>query len=68
VIPRQCVGIGEIVAIHIENAHLKEGRLDRNSLDLIGRMGGTQYARTRDRSELPRPDSAGKVLQPTRPS
>ena len=60
--------IGEIVAIHIDDAHLKEGRLDRNSLDLIGRMGGIQYTRTRDRIELPRPDSAGKVLQPTRPS
>jgi flavin reductase (DIM6/NTAB) family NADH-FMN oxidoreductase RutF len=47
--------IGEIVAIHIDDAHLKDERIDRNSLDLIGRMGGTQYTRTRDRIELPRP-------------
>jgi flavin reductase (DIM6/NTAB) family NADH-FMN oxidoreductase RutF len=47
--------IGRIVSIHIEDAHLKEGRLDRNSLDLIGRMGGMQYARTTQRFEMIRP-------------
>jgi flavin reductase (DIM6/NTAB) family NADH-FMN oxidoreductase RutF len=60
--------IGEVVAIHINDAHLKEGRLDRNALDLIGRMGGIQYARTRDRIGLARPDATGKVAVPTRPS
>ena len=38
--------IGQIVSIHINDAHLKDGKLDRNSLDLIGRMGGIQYTRT----------------------
>ncbi len=38
--------IGQIVSIHVNDAHLKQGRLDRNSLDLIGRMGGIQYTRT----------------------
>jgi len=47
--------IGEIVSIHISERHLKEGRLDRNSLDLIGRMGGMQYARTTQRFEMARP-------------
>jgi flavin reductase (DIM6/NTAB) family NADH-FMN oxidoreductase RutF len=47
--------IGQIVAIHIDDAHLKDGRIDRDSLDLIGRMGGMQYTRTRDRVELARP-------------
>ena len=47
--------IGEIVAIYIADAYLKDGRLDRNSFELIGRMGGTQYTRTRDRIELARP-------------
>lgn len=50
--------IGEIIAIHIDDAHLKDGRLDRNALDLIGRLGGIQYTRTRDRIELPRPDAS----------
>jgi flavin reductase (DIM6/NTAB) family NADH-FMN oxidoreductase RutF len=47
--------IGQIVAIHINDAHLKDGRLDRNSLDLIGRMGGIQYIRTTQRFEMVRP-------------
>jgi flavin reductase (DIM6/NTAB) family NADH-FMN oxidoreductase RutF len=47
--------IGEIVSIHINDAHLKDGRLDRNSLDLIGRMGGLQYTRTTQRFEMVRP-------------
>jgi len=47
--------IGQIVSIHIDNANLKDGRLDRNSLDLIGRMGGIQYTRTTERFEMVRP-------------
>ena len=47
--------IGEIVSIHINDQHLKEGRLDRDSLDLIGRMGGMQYTRTTQRFEMVRP-------------
>ncbi len=47
--------IGEVVSIHMDEAHIKNGRLDRNSLDLIGRMGGIQYTRTTERIELARP-------------
>ncbi len=47
--------IGRIVSIHIDDAHLKDGKLDRNSLDLIGRMGGIQYTRTTQRFEMVRP-------------
>ena len=47
--------IGQIVSIHMNNAHVKDGKLDRNSLDLIGRMGGTQYTRTTQRFEMVRP-------------
>jgi flavin reductase (DIM6/NTAB) family NADH-FMN oxidoreductase RutF len=47
--------IGEIVSIHMNDAHLKDGKLDRNSLDLIGRMGGLQYTRTTQRFEMVRP-------------
>jgi flavin reductase (DIM6/NTAB) family NADH-FMN oxidoreductase RutF len=47
--------IGQIVSIHMSDAHLKDGRLDRNSLDLIGRMGGIQYTRTTQRFEMVRP-------------
>ncbi len=47
--------IGEIVSIHIHDAYMKAGRLDRDSLDLIGRMGGMQYCRTTGRFEMARP-------------
>jgi flavin reductase (DIM6/NTAB) family NADH-FMN oxidoreductase RutF len=47
--------MGKIVSIHINDAHIKDGKLDRNSLDLIGRMGGMQYTRTTQRFEMVRP-------------
>lgn len=47
--------IGQVVSIHINDAHIKDGKLDRNSLDLIGRMGGMQYTRTTQRFEMMRP-------------
>jgi flavin reductase (DIM6/NTAB) family NADH-FMN oxidoreductase RutF len=47
--------IGQVVAIHIGDSHIKDGKLDRNSLDLIGRMGGIQYSRTTQRFEMVRP-------------
>jgi flavin reductase (DIM6/NTAB) family NADH-FMN oxidoreductase RutF len=47
--------IGQIVSIHISDAHLKDGKLDPNSLDMIGRMGGIQYTRTTQRFEMVRP-------------
>lgn len=47
--------IGKIVALHVEDNVLHEGRLETNALDLIGRMGGMQYTRTTDRFEMRRP-------------
>jgi len=47
--------IGQVISIHINDAHIKDGKLDRNSLDLIGRMGGMQYTRTTQRFEMARP-------------
>lgn len=47
--------IGEIVSVHMEERVMKEGRLDPQALDLVGRMGGIQYCRTTDRFELERP-------------
>jgi flavin reductase (DIM6/NTAB) family NADH-FMN oxidoreductase RutF len=47
--------IGEIVSIHVDEANMKDGRLDRDSLDMIGRMGGIQYTRTTQRFEMVRP-------------
>jgi flavin reductase (DIM6/NTAB) family NADH-FMN oxidoreductase RutF len=47
--------IGRIVSVYINDANRKDGRLDRNSLDLLGRMGGLQYTTTRERFEMVRP-------------
>jgi len=47
--------IGRIVSIHVSDANLKDGKLDRNSLDLVGRMGGLQYTRTTQQFEMVRP-------------
>ena len=48
--------IGEIVCVHLEESVLKEDRLDPDTLDLIGRMGGVQYSRTTERFDLKRPE------------
>ena len=47
--------IGQVVSIHMKDANVKDGKLDRNSLDLIGRMGGMQYTRTTQRFDMVRP-------------
>lgn len=47
--------IGEIVFFRLSETHMKDGKLDRNALDLIGRMGGLQYTRTTERFEMVRP-------------
>ncbi len=47
--------IGEIVAMHIDDAILKNGRVDAGLLDTIGRLGGADYCRTTDRFTISRP-------------
>jgi flavin reductase (DIM6/NTAB) family NADH-FMN oxidoreductase RutF len=53
--PSGSLVIGEIVCVHLEESVLKEDRLDPDTLDLIGRMGGVQYSRTTERFDLKRP-------------
>ena len=68
--PSGSLVIGEIVCVHLEESILKEDRLDPDTLDLIGRLGGVQYSRTTERFELKRPwCSAPKLHAPRhRPS
>ena len=48
---------GRILVAHVSDAVLgADGRPDADKLDLIGRMGGSAYTRTRERFELERPD------------
>ena len=46
--------IGEIVRFHVSEDVLKDGKIDSDLLKLVGRMGGFEYTRTRDRFILPR--------------
>ncbi|PIR21466.1 MAG: flavin reductase [Deltaproteobacteria bacterium CG11_big_fil_rev_8_21_14_0_20_47_16] len=46
--------IGEIVAMHLSDSILKEGKVDSDLLDAIGRMGGLDYCRTTERFSLKR--------------
>lgn len=51
------VVFGRIVHAHVEDAVLgPDGRPDPAKLDLIGRLGGEAYVRTRERFDLRRPD------------
>ncbi|QKE63182.1 flavin reductase family protein [Aquipseudomonas campi] len=46
----------EVLLAHIDDAVLNEqGRIDPQRLDLVGRLGGSQYCRTRDQFSLQRP-------------
>jgi flavin reductase (DIM6/NTAB) family NADH-FMN oxidoreductase RutF len=47
--------IGEVVAVHLQEEVLRDGKIDADSLDLVARMGGRQYCRATDRFELVRP-------------
>lgn len=48
--------IGEIIAMHIDDAVLSDdGKVDPRKLQTIGRLGGNWYCRTTDLFELQRP-------------
>ncbi|MBI4480198.1 MAG: flavin reductase family protein [Acidobacteria bacterium] len=47
--------IGEILSVHLAEEVLRNGRIDGQRLDLVGRMGGSEYTRTRERFEMERP-------------
>jgi flavin reductase (DIM6/NTAB) family NADH-FMN oxidoreductase RutF len=51
------VVFGRILVAHVSDTVLGEdGRPDPGKLDLIGRLGGETFARTRERFDLKRPD------------
>lgn len=47
--------IGEVVRFHVDDAIVQNFRIDAGKLRAIGRMGGSEYARTGDRFEMARP-------------
>ncbi|MFZ5635190.1 MAG: flavin reductase family protein [Pseudomonadota bacterium] len=54
--PSHHLVFAEVVLAHIDDAALTDARhVDAEKLDLVGRLGGTGYATTRDRIHLRRP-------------
>jgi len=47
--------LGDIVCIHIDDKVYKDGHIDVDVLQPVGRMGGFWYSTVKDRFELPRP-------------
>lgn len=53
--------MGQIVAVHMSESVLKNGRVDGNLIDHVGRMGGMQYTRTTERFNIIRPEVPSKA-------
>ncbi|HEY1030027.1 MAG TPA: flavin reductase family protein [Pseudomonas sp.] len=54
--PNSHLIFAEVLMAHIDDAVLNEqGRLDPLKLDLVGRLGGSAYCRTRDLFQMQRP-------------
>lgn len=55
-VPTAHLFIGRIALIHVDDAVIgADGRIDPARIDLLGRMGGSDYCTTRDRLQLRRP-------------
>jgi flavin reductase (DIM6/NTAB) family NADH-FMN oxidoreductase RutF len=46
--------IGRIVLLHVDDRVITNGKVDYDLLRAVGRMGGTDYTRTRDRFQMAR--------------
>jgi flavin reductase (DIM6/NTAB) family NADH-FMN oxidoreductase RutF len=47
--------LGEVLRFHVLELLLDGFKIDPDELNAIGRMGGPNYVRTRDRFEMQRP-------------
>ncbi len=47
--------LGEVIRFHVDDSLVDNYRIDPDKLRAIGRMGGNEYTRTRDRFEMIRP-------------
>lgn len=47
--------LGEVIRFHVDDNIVENYRIDPEKLRAIGRMGGNEYTRTRDRFEMIRP-------------
>jgi flavin reductase (DIM6/NTAB) family NADH-FMN oxidoreductase RutF len=46
--------LGDVVAVHVDDDAVFNGKIDSDKLDAIARMSGADYSLTRDRIQLPR--------------
>lgn len=56
--PCQTVVIGRVLAVHVEDRFLRDperAHIDTDALDLVARSFGSEYIRSHDRFDLPRP-------------
>lgn len=49
--------IGRILMVHVSDDVVVDGKISSDLLDLVGRMGGSEYCFTRDKFNLARPTS-----------
>jgi flavin reductase (DIM6/NTAB) family NADH-FMN oxidoreductase RutF len=52
--------LGDIVCVHLDEKVYKQGHIDVDVLQPVGRMGGFWYSTVKDRFEIPRPVIATK--------
>jgi flavin reductase (DIM6/NTAB) family NADH-FMN oxidoreductase RutF len=60
--PCQTVVIGRVLAVHVQDRYLRDAaraHIETDALDLVARSFGSEYIRSHDRFELPRPTWAG---------
>lgn len=48
--------LGNVCHVHLHPDIYQNGRIDSEALDAVGRLAGNQYATTRDRFEIARPE------------
>ena len=53
--------IGKIVLLHVDDSVLTSGKVDYERFHPVGRLGGMEYSRTRDRFVMPRKKYTPKV-------
>ncbi len=57
------VVFGRVVALHVANRVMREGRIDVSAIRPVGRLAGAGYAWTREFFSMPRPTYAGLKAQ-----
>ena len=54
--------IGQVVGVHIDDAHIREGRFDTAAAQLLARCGYRDYATVTELFEALRPTDGGAFL------